>query len=244
MSNSQRTGPDLELRIQRDSKLWVELKNRPEKMELRLGIDDLAIFEAKRRGNGAYLFAPAAKSSRHLTLLADPEARRLTVHETIQHVDVIGGASVLWNENAKPVLVLTGPYVERRTRDERFLAAFRTRIERACRFIGRPRDFRGEGISAVFPVPTAADFRPVSGTRYELELAKFTAQPVEALWRSAPSTIFFAIGDNLKLAGATTLLPDDRAVLLRYREIFAIYSWFIRALSEPASPPLDLLADL
>ncbi|TAK28833.1 MAG: hypothetical protein EPO21_22010 [Chloroflexota bacterium] len=167
--------------------------------------------------------------------------RKLTTEE---HIDVIGGTPVQWNENAKPALVLSIPYIERRASDERFLAALREQMRRICRFARRPQDFRGEGISALLPTPVVAELYPMSGTRYTLQLATLGPQPVELLWRSTPGTLFLAIADNMKVAGITVLMEDERAILLRCRDTIAVLAWFIRNLSEPASPPLDFFARL
>jgi hypothetical protein len=120
-------------------------------------------------------------------------------------------------------------------------AALRARILEACRFVRRPHDFRAEGTVAVCPTSTAGDLRPVSGTRYELQLAAFGPEPVEAVWRSASGRPFLAIGENLKPVGATMLLEDERAILLRDREVLALAADVLGALSEPGSPPIDVV---
>lgn len=237
------------MEIQRDSKLWVDLREDSKKAELRLGIDNFEILRAKRKENRIEFLAPSMESKRalegeyyfkpHFTAVGDPEAQRLTFHETLECHTVVGDVRVHWNENAKAAFVLSGPHIERRSRSEHFLRECRTRIIRACRFIRRPQDYRWEGIRAVFPMPTAEDFRPVSETRYEFQLCAFGPEPVEAVWRAIPGTLFSAIGDNLKVVGITTLLEDERSILLRYRDIIAFCDWFARALAEPASPPIS-----
>jgi hypothetical protein len=221
----------------RDSKLWIELSEKQKKTELRLGVDDQPLLGASREGGRAIFFTPVAENRHHFTMVGDPRSQRVTFHETIQYVDLVGDVRIHWSENAKPALVLSGPHLQRRLGDERFHAALRARILGACRFMRRPRDFRAEGIVAVFPTPTASDLRPVTGTRYELQLAAFGPEPVEALWRRRPGALFLPIGVNLKPVGIATLLEDQRAVLVRWRDIFPVVGDLMRALSEPRSPP-------
>lgn len=225
------------MKVSCDSKLWVELEESQDNVKMRLGLDDIFILGGTKQGSRAFLFVPVAESNWHFTIIGDPKSQRITFHETIEHVDTFDGIKIPWNENAKAAFVLNVRRIERQCSQGDFLAECRTRMVQACRFIRRPSDFRGKGIRAVFPTPTGKDLRPVSGTRYELQLSAFGPEPVEALWRARPGVLFFALGNNLKLVGVTTLLEDGRCVLLYYRDAIAILDWLIRALSEPASPP-------
>jgi hypothetical protein len=44
-------------------------------------------------------FDPTGKSGRHFTLLASPEARRLTFHESVECEERFDGRVVRWNLN-------------------------------------------------------------------------------------------------------------------------------------------------
>jgi hypothetical protein len=62
---------------------------------------------------------------------------------------------------------------------------------------------------------------------------------VEALWRSGPGTLYFAIGSHYKVVGITILGEDLRGVLIRERDLIELVRHFVRAAAEPGSPWID-----
>jgi hypothetical protein len=102
--------------------------------------------------------------------------------------------------------------------------------------VSEPEDVRTQGIVALVPLPSEDDLRQVADTRWELDLQRIGPQPVEALWRKPPGTLFLTIGVQLKVVGAAIRANDDLGVLIRQRDLIELTKEFMRAMAEPGSP--------